>query len=65
MIRGRDKKKVHEVLKDISLDIKKGDTVGTFTVYNNDIKIGEYNAVSGLEIERAGFSDYLNDIAVA
>ena len=28
VIRGRDKKKVHEVLKDISLDIKKGDTVG-------------------------------------
>lgn len=50
---------------EICAPIKKGDTVGTFTVYNNDIKIGEYNAVSGLEIERAEFSDYLNDIAVA
>jgi len=45
--------------------VKQGDNAGKFVVFKDEIKIGEYNAVSFEKVDRMGYGDYLKEIATA
>lgn len=60
-----DNIKIEFTAYDVSAPIKKGEKVGIFTVYTNDIKTGEYNAVSFSDIDELGYDDYIKKIAIA
>ena len=60
-----DNIKIEFTAYDVSAPIKKGEKVGIFTVYTNDIKTGEYNAVSFSDIDELGYDDYIKKIAVS
>lgn len=46
--------------KSISLPLKKGDQVGTMTIFDNDKKISEVKLVSDRDAEKASFATYCN-----
>lgn len=60
-----DNIKIEFTADEVSAPIKKGEKVGVFTVYSNDVKTGEYDAVSFSDIEKLGYDDYIKKIAGA
>lgn len=50
---------------EVAAPIKKGEKIGVFTIYKNDIKTAEYEAVSFSNIDKLGYKDYIERIANA
>lgn len=49
--------------KKIQAPLKKGDCIGKYYIYKDNVQIGECNAVCKQDVNKAGFIDYAREIA--
>ena len=52
-----------EPFSKVKAPIKKGDNVGVFKVYKNNVLIAEINALACENLDKKGILDYAKDIA--